>query len=422
MSSNTHKLSLPAAIFIAINIILGTGTFINTVVLAQKIGSLGPLLYLFAGLLMFPLVLCIARLSAMHTEGNFLTFGALLNPYWGFINIWIYAIAKLGSASLSIHVFNTFLQHIFPSLTALPTLYLDLFIVMLFVILNTFNVRTGSRIQYGFVFMKMVPLLTAIVLGLYAFDKINIGTPHQIWSGFPLSIPIALFCCLGFEAICSLASVIENSQKNTPRAIMISFAAVVTIAATYQFLFYAALGSTLAAQTNYTGAFPALLMHVFPGISTWFSSFISVAIATSALGGAYGIMYTNLWNYYSLAQQFNNRFSLPFTFLNKHKIPVLCVIAEGAIATVYLTSSGGAQIPLQYTSVLGCIITYTICVLGYFNVTRSLLGILGFMTCLLLLATSFYGFIQTSMVPLIIFAIISIIGSLLYYLKEKKII
>ena len=113
---------------------------------------------------------------------------------------------------------------------------------------------------------------------------------------------------------------------------------------------------------------------------------------------------------------------MPFTFLNKHKIPVLCVLAEGFISIIYLTSSGGAQIPLQYTSVLGCIITYTICVLGYFNETRSLLGVLGFMTCLLLLATSFYGFIQTSTIPLIIFAIISIIGSLLYYLKEKKII
>ncbi len=420
--SQAHKLSLPAAIFVAINIILGTGTFINTVLLAQKIGSLGPLIYLFAGLLMFPLVLCIARLSAMHTEGNFLTFGALLSPYWGFINIWIYAIGKLGSASLSIHVFNTFFQHIFPSLATIPILYLDLFVVILFVVLNTFNVRTGSRIQYGFVFMKMVPLSSAIILGLYSFNKINIGTPHQIWSGFPLAIPIALFCCLGFEAICSLAGVIENSKKNTPLAIMISFCTVITIAALYQFLFYASLGTTLAAQTNYTGAFPALLAHAVPWLNKPFSAFISIAIATSALGGAYGIMYTNLWNFYSIAQQFNNRLATRFSFLNKHQIPIFCVLAEGLLAIIYLTSTGGAQIPLQYTSVLACVITYTICVLGYFNITKSLLGIFAFMTCLLLLSTSFYGFIQTSIIPLFIFASIALIGSLLYLLKEKKII
>lgn len=417
--STTHKLSLPAAIFVAINIILGTGTFINTVVLAQKIGTLGPLVYLVGGLLMLPLVLCIAKLSAMHTEGNFYTFGSLISPYWGFLNIWIYAITKLGSASLSIHVFNTFIQHLFPALKAFPILYQDICTVILFVLLNTFNIKTGSRIQYGFVFMKTIPLLTAIVLGIASFNHINIGAPHQIWSGFPLALPIALFCCLGFEAICSLSKVIENSQKNTPRAIMISFSAVVFIAALYQFLFYASLGTVLSDQTNYTGAFPALINHVAPWLSTTLGSFISVAIAFSALGGAYGIVYTNLWNFYAIAQKFDHPFAQKIVQLNAHHIPVLCVLIEGILAFIYLSTTGGAQIPLQYTAVLGCTITYTICVLGYFNATRSLLGLCAFMTCLLLLATSFYGFIQTSILPVLIFLGIALLGSLIY---KKRIV
>ncbi len=67
----TQKLSLPAAILININIMLGAGIFINTPDLAQRAGWLGFLAYALIGILMFPLILTIAELLRRHPTTGF---------------------------------------------------------------------------------------------------------------------------------------------------------------------------------------------------------------------------------------------------------------------------------------------------------------------------------------------------------------
>ena len=95
-----------------------------------------------------------------------------------------------------------------------------------------------------------------------------------------------LFCFLGFEATYSLAAHIQDAKKNAPRAIMISFGVVVLLAILYQTLFYASMGSELAAQDNYTQAFPILVGSVLPSLKNLLVPLFSVGIALSAVGGA----------------------------------------------------------------------------------------------------------------------------------------
>jgi amino acid transporter len=411
--SKQHTLSLPAAIFININIMLGTGTFINTVILAQHAGAFGGFLYLIAGSLVLPLILCIAKLTAMHKEGNFYNFGATITPFWGFLSSWSYFVGKLASATLSIHVFVMFLKHIFPALTA-SSFILDSAIIALFVLLNTLNVKTGSKIQYGFVIMKAMPLLFAIVAGLCYSNMINISSPHFIWGGIPIALPLVLFCCLGFEATCSLSRVIENSQRNAPRAIIISFVSVILLSSLYQFVFYASLGTTLAQQASYVNAFPLLINVATPKLFSILNPLFSIAIATSALGGAYGILYSNTWNLYALAEQSHVLFSDKLKQFNKHHIPVWCVVIEGIICIGYLLLTQGAQIPLQYTAALGCITAYSISTVSYFIKTRSTLGMAGVATCVVLLGICLSGFMSTSLTPLILFGAILACGSAMF--------
>ena len=70
-----HKLSFFAALLININIMLGTGVFVNTVLLAEKGCVWGGGLYLGAALIMLPLILCIAQLTRTHPGGSFYTYG-----------------------------------------------------------------------------------------------------------------------------------------------------------------------------------------------------------------------------------------------------------------------------------------------------------------------------------------------------------
>ena len=156
--SSTSKLSLFEAIFININIMLGTGVFVNTVVLSQKVGALGGLLYLIAGAIMLPLILCIAQLAKHYPGGNFYTYGSTIHPYLGFISTWSYFVGKLATARLGIHVFTLFMQSIFPLINGYNVLLLDSLTIGLFVFLNLLHIRTGSKIQLLFLFTKLTPI------------------------------------------------------------------------------------------------------------------------------------------------------------------------------------------------------------------------------------------------------------------------
>ena len=110
---------------------------------------------------------------------------------------------------------------------------------------------------------------------------------------------------MGFEAICAISNKIEDAERNGPKAIMISFSVMMILVFLFQFLFYTTLGQTLADQANYLGAFPALLQKLFPSnpaLTHKLQALFHLAIASSALGGCYGILYSNNWNLHILAQ------------------------------------------------------------------------------------------------------------------------
>jgi amino acid transporter len=417
--STPHKLSLLTAIFININVMLGTGIFINTVLLPERVGALGGLLYIASGILMLPLIICIARLTRTHPGGTFYTFGSELHPLWGFISAWSYFVGKLASAALGIHVFNMFMQDVIPVLATYPTMALDAIMVIFFVGLNLLNVRTGSQIQYVFFFTKLTPIALVVMYGLHHVQLIHISAPHIIWSGLAVGLPLTLFCCLGFEATCSLSKHIEDSKKNAYRAIIISFLSVIAISAAYQTIFYAALGKTLTGQPDYTEAFPIFFNLVTPHLSSIIIPFVSIAIAISALGGAYGILYSNIWNLFALAQHNHISGSSYFTRLNSNQIPYLCVLAEGAICMFHLLFSWGAQIPLQYTSTLACLLAYSISVASLLKTERSFLSGVGLVTSIGLLGVSIRGFMATSLDPLYRLGALILIGIIMFFMNRS---
>ena len=225
-----HSLSLPAAIFININCMLGAGLFINTTELAHRTGSLSWLVYALVGLLMLPLILSIAHLVRMHPDGGFYTFGTKeLHPFAGFFSAWAYFTGKLASAALMVYVAVLLIQAIVPALNSAHPMVLSIGILIFFGLLNTQKIGTGSVIQNVFLGAKAIPIIFVILSGLFFFSPGNIGTMHNILAGIPSSIPLVLYAILGFETACSLSNKIEDAHKNAPRAILISFATVIVI-------------------------------------------------------------------------------------------------------------------------------------------------------------------------------------------------
>src|SRR5581483_9992356 len=139
-----YKLSLPAAILININIMLGVGIFLNTSLLAANCGAVGFLNYLLVGLLLLPLVMSIAKLVEIHPSGGFYTFARQeMSIFAGFLSTWVYFSGKLASCSIMMYTSVLIFQKLLPALAPINPLYLDLVIISIFIGLNMYNMKAG---------------------------------------------------------------------------------------------------------------------------------------------------------------------------------------------------------------------------------------------------------------------------------------
>lgn len=428
---STTKLSLKSAVLININIMIGAGIFINTVELAKRSGFLSCFTYAFVGLLMLPLIICVASMVRLYPSGGFYAYAANeIHPFAGFISAWSYFIGKLGSAMLLVHTALLLCQQIIPVLAATNIFLMDICVVALFMLLNMFNMQTGRTIQGWLTVIKIVPIAFVVLAGLYCMNPSNLIVPTTWSTGFWSSIPLVIYAFLGFEATASLSSRIENAQKNGPLAIFISYASVIGLYVLYQFLFCAATGEQLMLQQSYLGAFPTLLRALLGssiGSFAFLHGLLNLFIAASALGGSYGILYSNSWNLYALAEKKHIIASRIFAQLNAQNIPFAAVMAEGAIMLFYLYMSAGKQLPLQLTSVIGSIIAYTLSVIALFcarytvKVTMPFwLIILAACNCLLLLFTCVRSFSLAALVPMFGFLSLLVGGSCAYFLVKNN--
>ena len=429
MSNKTAKLSLWAAIIVNVNIIIGSGVFINTTELAKRAGLLGGLTYVIVGLLLFPLILSFVKLLQLYPNGGFYAFcSKSLHPVIGFINTWCYFFSKLSSAALVIHIFVLLMQKTFPGLTVVSPFVLDIAIMTLLLSLNMLNVKTGSRIQGWLMILKLSPIVFVIGSGLLFLQGTNLTPIHQLWEGIPSAIPLVLHALLGFEIACAISRNIENPEINAPRSVLISYGIVIVLYVLYQTFFYAILGTDLAAQADYRGAFPLLISKF--GISDYGKNIVGhlihLAIATSALSAGFGIIYANMWNLYSLAELKHVVAPEKVMQLNRFNIPFVCVLAQGAIMLLYMLVIRGELTTYQQLSAFGATITYMLSLAGLLAVLlqhkKSLwLTILGLVNCLILISASLYTmWLTANPIPLLMFTGIVIGGIAMYYMASKR--
>jgi amino acid transporter len=361
----SHTIPFMPAICITLNTMLGSGLFLNTTELAQRAGSLGFLAYVAVGILMLPLVLGMSRLVALYPQGGFYTFGAReLHPLVGFMSAWTYFVGKLASATLIIHTAALLLQQLIPILQCISPFYIDVILIAIFCISNMLNVRTGSSIQYFFLTAKCIPVLTMIGAAIYWWHPVALFNVPA-WSSIPSTIPLVLYAIVGFEAACSLSSKIENAAVNAPRVILIAYAIIIALDSLYQWCAYTLLGNNLLHMRSFLDVFAALAQNIAPvGTVEYIQIALYSTIVISALGAAYGILYSNLWNMYAIAQHGHTYGTSLFTALNKHHIPVACVVLEALICGAYLWASHGMQIPLQQITSSGLVFAYTISALA----------------------------------------------------------
>ena len=93
--STDHKLSLKTALFINVNVMLGIGIFMNTIVLTKIAGAFAFVAYALIGIMMLPLIISIAELIKMHPQGGFYIYARKeIHPFAGFLSAWGYFVGN----------------------------------------------------------------------------------------------------------------------------------------------------------------------------------------------------------------------------------------------------------------------------------------------------------------------------------------
>lgn len=426
--NSSQKLSLKTAILININMMLGSGIFINTAILSQRAGILGSFGYILIGIFMLPMVLSMAQLLIIHPGGNFYTFAKEhLSPGLGFLNAWGYFIAKLSTATATIHIAIKLLQQLIPSLNTLSPFVLDGIVITAFVGLNMFDMKTGSTIQTVFIVFKSIPILFGILVGAYLFNP-GIVTEFPLnWECVPFILPLVMYGTMGFEAACSLSSKIENPEKNAPRAVLISYVIVVAIAVIYQFFFFGAVGPALSCTSDYRDAFPSLVHTFLPTsltLGNFLVSIMHLGIAASVLGSSYSILFSNNWNLHDLAQKKLVPFSSFFAKLNIYGIPYLCVIVEGLLCAFYLFITQGTVVYLQQLSSLGLSFAYALSAFSLLMAKKPgiprIIPFLATSACLVLVGMSAYNFYIAGISTLVMYISLVAIGLIFYNYRRYK--
>lgn len=433
MSSRT--LSLAAATLITVNIMVGSGIFINSVLLAQFAGPGSALTYLLVGLLILPLMISFTYLAHIHQGGSLYSYGVLhaqnnskLASYVAFSSIWGYSMTKLASCAVALHVCATLLASIIPVLSVVPLVVVDLCLLMVFSVLNSLHVHVGKSMQSVFTLGKMLPIGTVLVVGMGHLHRgLFAETISAPFSGIFAGVPFVLYAFMGFEAATGLNRRLADPERNGWRVIAYAFAIGVVVTTLFQWLICANVPQ-LAQLNSYREVFPALLTswNIQGPLRTLMVCLLQGGIAASAAGVAFGILYANAGNLYEMAE----RNLLP-AGIKWHMVERGAIWYEAVIVVLYLTMGSYSLPTLQQLAALGATWTFLLSTTALLRGSGlsaelfarratlykpGLVAFLGIMSCLVLLSAACYNFFFVSPLPWILFVAVQLLGAVLYNL------
>lgn len=383
----------PLVLFIfLVNLVIGTGVFLNASRLFTILGGYSFLAYVITGILMFPILLITYNLSVAHPGKNMLElFYFYFKEHSNFF-VSLYSVAKLATAGVAI-IFSANLLHTFCASFGCY-ISVELFFFLIFVLcffLSYFDYSISSYVQYVIIFLKMVPIFLTIILLCYFFGKnfsagleqfrfaLPFANSVSVFSRLSEGVAITIFSFAGFEALFSLGHYRLRAEKrgfSFAMLLIVGFVVAWLLYSFYQFgMAYLVLKSD---NNNLTGAFD-FLTYCFSK-SKMFGYFIrgmGLCVLASSFGVAHGIAYTALQN---LSYSFSV-FKLRRSSIQIFIFSLLLCYGIVFFKTIFL---------LQQLSSLGTILTYVLFVYCYGQEKRNYLLMLGIFSCMFLLGIHIY--------------------------------
>ncbi len=261
-----RRLGLFDATMMMVGIVIGSGIFLTTGIMAQSIPSAGLILLVWVagGLLTFAGALTFAELGAAMPEagGQYVYLKEAYGPLFGFLFGWIlFLVAMCGSiAALSVG-FAEYLGYFFPALSTQNFLFsskifslsagqvVAMSVIVILSVFNYIGVGLGKTIQNVFTISKIGAILILIIagflLGKTASIQLNLNPSGLDWSqligGFGLALIAVSWAFDGWHNINYIAGEIKNPGRNLPLTLFLGTLIITVLYLLVNIIYFLAL-------------------------------------------------------------------------------------------------------------------------------------------------------------------------------------
>ena len=289
MGSN-QKIGVTTATIIGMNAMIGSGIFTIPATLANQVGPAGILTMIFVTFAVWFMAISLARVAALFsTEGSFYTY---VKPWGGhkiaLLAASLYLIGLIVAMGLLSQIAGYTLQTFFPNSS--PHLLGQICLILL-IILNLFGVTLSEIGQQILICTTIFPLIASIGLCLTKINPANLTpfAPHG-WLSILKASKTVIFSFFGFECAASLFAIVQDPQKNVPRALAYS----ISLVGVLYILFTSAVIMTLPLEifVNPTVPITSALAAVFPNLH-WPIVAIHIAILSAIIGTIHSMIWTS---------------------------------------------------------------------------------------------------------------------------------
>ncbi|MGB5347573.1 MAG: APC family permease [Woeseia sp.] len=349
---------------VALNGVIGAGIFALPAAITARAGALSPWLFLIIGALVITVVLTFAELASYfrNTGGPILYTTQAFGPLTGFSTGWILFLSRVTAYAANMTVMAKYLGVVIPFFaTDIGRALLIIGVGGGLTWANYVGVRDGVRTLGVLTFMKLVPIVLLILLGLPyvtgdTFMPSNLPTIDDL-GGTTL---LLIYAYVGFES----TTIISGEAKNPTRTLPIALVSTVVLIAVLYFLIVLVYISVLPnASSNQT------LIDVGRELAGPAGALaITIAAVFSIGGNLASIMLAVPRLTFALSEQR----SLPRWFgaiHERHATPGNSILFLGALGVAFALSGTFAK--LAVASSLMRLICYVLCIAALPAVRRK---------------------------------------------------
>jgi basic amino acid/polyamine antiporter, APA family len=232
-----------------LNRTMGAGIFVLPALVAGMLGGSSLYAYLLCGALMLTIVLCFAEIGSYITTsgGGYAYIHAAFGSFAGFIaNALFWFVGVLADAAVANAMANT-LAIKFPALH--EPLYRGIFFFLMFAgfaFINIRGVKYGNNMVKINTFIKLIPLLLLIVVGIFGTSGGNwqVGEVPSLEKLGEASL-LLFFAFAGGEASLNVSGEVKNPKRAVPYGILLGMCGVILLYILIQIVTQGILGADL---------------------------------------------------------------------------------------------------------------------------------------------------------------------------------